>query len=113
MYPTGSTLVSLDPSSVISSLSSSNNIYKYGTKLYFDKICGPDLTTFANLGPVADLIKTTMGTLEKFIADLTRAYYVLAASFGTAVIVGLIYMLFLRLCVGVLVFITIIAIIVG
>lgn len=113
MFPTGTTEVTLDPSAALNTLTSSNNIYKYGTKLYFSKVCGPDLTKFSKLGPVSDLIKKTMGTMEKFIADLTRAYYVLAASFGAAIVIGLIYMLFLRICVGVLVFVTIMAIILG
>lgn len=59
------------------------------------------------------MISTAAGTMEKFIADVSRAYYVILAAFGASVIIGLIYMFFLRLCVGVLVFVTIISIVLG
>jgi len=116
-FVSGTSTISLATTNTISDISTLANggtvIFKYGTVLYFDKICGPDASFLTNLGPVSDLIKNTMGTFEKFIADITRAYYVLVAAFGAAVIIGLLYMLFLRLCVGVLVFVTIMTIILG
>lgn len=40
--------------------------------------------------------------------DLMTAYYVILLSFLVAIIIGLIYMLILRICAGVLVFVTIV-----
>jgi len=92
---------------------SASNIYIYDSVVVFSKICGPGPSLLSKMGPVSDMINKTMGMLEKFISDLSTAYYALIAAFIGAIIIGLIYMLFLRLFVGILVFITIIAIILG
>lgn len=42
------------------------------------------------------------------MSDVVTAYWVILTSFLVAIVVGLIYMLFLRICAGVLVFITIV-----
>lgn len=53
-------------------------------------------------------MKEGVGAVQRNMNDLKVAYYVILGSFFVALVIGLIYMLFLRICAGVLVFITIV-----
>jgi len=68
----------------------------------------PGKELLAIAGGLQTKLQSTVGAAQKAINDVLIAYYVLLLSFLIAIIIGLIYMLVLRICAGVLVFITIV-----
>lgn len=70
----------------------------------------PDVIAKTGLGP---LIDQGMGQAEKVASDMKDAWWVILSCVLVALVVGLAYMCLLRLFAGLLVFITIVAYLVG
>jgi vacuolar-type H+-ATPase subunit I/STV1 len=51
-------------------------------------------------------------TFTQYVSDLISVWYVMAISVGTAFLLGIIFMLFMRCCAGVIVFFSLIAILI-
>jgi hypothetical protein len=58
---------------------------------------------------MGDMINNGLGTMQKYFADLVTAWWVVLSCVGAALVIGLIYMLLIRLAAGCIVFVTIMA----
>ncbi|EGR33784.1 solute carrier family 44 protein member 2, putative [Ichthyophthirius multifiliis] len=103
----------LDVSNLMS-LTSKNNLLQtvciYETKKFLDLICMPTTQAFQAIGGSAQKqVNTFMssGTLGDWINDLKTCQWVLVGSLGCAFVLGMLYMLFLRLFAGLIVWLCI------
>jgi choline transporter-like protein 2/4/5 len=79
----------------------------YSSKMVLDKICMPtDVTLLSNVQGGLSFSNT-----DAYIGDLTRAYDIVWACIGIALVLGFIYMLLLRWCAGPLVWLAILFVI--
>jgi len=84
----------------------------YGSTVYYNTLCMPDPSVIAStgLGPIID---SGMGEAEKIASDMKDAWWVILCCVLVSLVVGLAYMCLLRLFAGLIVFITIVAYLVG
>jgi len=91
---------------------SRNQVYIYNSTGFVDRYCVPTLEYFDELGAIGNT--TDSGdVIEKWVSDIEVSWTIILASLGIAFIIGLIYMVFVRWCSGVLVWLSILALIAG
>jgi len=92
----------------------SGTFYIYDTVGFVDRFCVPTLgqdTSGAFSSASSTLFNSDM--LEQWISDIRQTWQVLVASFGVAFLLGLVYMVLLKYCSGVLTWAAILAFIGG
>jgi hypothetical protein len=89
------------------------NLWIYNTTAYFTRYCAPNSDALSNFAKDASGNLFNNDILEQWFADVKTAWPVIAVSVAVAFVIGLIYMVLLRYCTGVLTWLAIFGFILG
>jgi len=106
---TGLTTDSAKYQDMISPFSPSTRFYTYTTTKFANRFCLPQLSSMS----AASSSVMNSEVLEQWVSDIRQTWPVILGSIGAAFLIGLIYMILLRYCSGVLTWLAIIAFIAG
>lgn len=85
----------------------------YDSTAYFGRVCMPSLSKYASLTSFSSSITGSLGPMDAYTSDLITTRWVILGSMGIALVTGFIYLILLRIFAGVIVFVTIIAYLLG
>lgn len=88
-------------------------MFIYGTTTLFKSLCAPSDPALMKASGMDKLLDEGLGAMEKISSDIKDAGWVVGACIIVALVIGLVYMIFLRLFAGLLVFLTIVAYLFG